>query len=324
MNDREEWICANIGLVHACAKRFTGRGMEYDDLFQAGCMGLVKAADGFDESRGLKFSTYAVPVILGEMRRLFRDGGTVKVSRSLKELALRATREREGYIHREGREPTIGELADLLGVDAEQAAEQKMPADLFFLLNEETLRAVAQCLTELCIFLFQDHEAVKIQIILQPLKDRDGPRQQPLLQQILLIGVNLMTEHFPMFLRQRGERSVHRREIQIKCSSGQAAERADLLDGRHLVVLCRLIMHFPQDEISRLDGTLICLLRHAFPSVMCSILYTSCEEKTNPDDQIFLPFTIFFVSLTISITSRRFFSGISRNRSISSHSSALG
>lgn len=123
MNDREEWICANIGLVHACAKRFTGRGMEYDDLFQAGCMGLVKAADGFDESRGLKFSTYAVPVILGEMRRLFRDGGTVKVSRSLKELALRATREREGYIHREGREPTIGELADLLGVDAEQAAE---------------------------------------------------------------------------------------------------------------------------------------------------------------------------------------------------------
>ena len=123
MNNREEWICANIGLVHACAKRFTGRGMEYDDLFQAGCMGLVKAADGFDESRGLKFSTYAVPVILGEMRRLFRDGGTVKVSRSLKELALRATREREGYIHREGREPTIGELADLLGVDAEQAAE---------------------------------------------------------------------------------------------------------------------------------------------------------------------------------------------------------
>ena len=64
MNDREEWICANIGLVHACAKRFTGRGMEYDDLFQAGCMGLVKAADGFDESRGLKFSTYAVQMCI--------------------------------------------------------------------------------------------------------------------------------------------------------------------------------------------------------------------------------------------------------------------
>ncbi len=123
MSGREEWICSNIGLVHACAKRFTGRGIEYDDLFQAGCMGLVKAADGFDESRGLKFSTYAVPVILGEMRRLFRDGGTVKVSRSLKELALRATREREKYLSREGREPTVGELADLLGVDTEEAAE---------------------------------------------------------------------------------------------------------------------------------------------------------------------------------------------------------
>ena len=123
MSGREDWICSNIGLVHACVKRFVGRGIEYDDLFQAGCMGLVKAADGFDESRGLKFSTYAVPVILGEMRRLFRDGGTVKVSRSLKELALRATREREGFLTREGREPTVGELADLLGVDAEQAAQ---------------------------------------------------------------------------------------------------------------------------------------------------------------------------------------------------------
>ena len=86
-------------------------------------MGLVKAADGFEEERGLRFSTYAVPVILGEMRRLFRDGGTVKVSRSLKELALRASRERETFTNREGREPSIGELADLLGVEPEQAAE---------------------------------------------------------------------------------------------------------------------------------------------------------------------------------------------------------
>ncbi len=123
MSRREDVICQNIGLVHSCARRFTGRGIEYDDLFQAGCMGLVKAADGFDEERGLKFSTYAVPVILGEIRRLFRDGGTVKVSRSLKELAMRATRERESFLTREGREPSVGELADLLGVETEQAAE---------------------------------------------------------------------------------------------------------------------------------------------------------------------------------------------------------
>lgn len=67
--DRDQRICENIGLVHACARRFLGRGVEYDDLFQAGCMGLVKAADGFEEERGLRFSTYAVPVILGEIRR---------------------------------------------------------------------------------------------------------------------------------------------------------------------------------------------------------------------------------------------------------------
>ena len=123
MNNREEVICGNIGLVHSCARRFIGRGIEYDDLFQAGCMGLIKAADGFDEKRGLKFSTYAVPVILGEIRRLFRDGGAVKGSRSLKEMSMRASREREDFISREGREPTVSEMADLLGVGVEQAAE---------------------------------------------------------------------------------------------------------------------------------------------------------------------------------------------------------
>ncbi len=123
MSDREQKICHNIGLVHTCARRFIGRGIEYDDLFQAGSMGLVKAVDGFDESRGLKFSTYAVPVILGEIRRLFRDGGTVKVSRSLKELALRVSRERDAFFLREGREPSVTELAEILGVERELAAE---------------------------------------------------------------------------------------------------------------------------------------------------------------------------------------------------------
>ena len=120
-----------MGLVYALAGRFTGRGMEYEDLVQAGCMGLIKATDGFDESRGLKFSTYAVPVILGEMRRLFRDGGTVKVSRSLKELSLRALREKDAFSVREGREPTVTELAACLGVspeDTAQALGAAMPA----------------------------------------------------------------------------------------------------------------------------------------------------------------------------------------------------
>ncbi|MGN0650152.1 MAG: sigma-70 family RNA polymerase sigma factor, partial [Oscillospiraceae bacterium] len=85
---RDEFIEKNLPLVHALAGRFRGRGIEYDELFAAGSMGLVKAYDNFDESRGLCFSTYAVPVILGEIRRLFRDGGAIRVSRSLKELSL--------------------------------------------------------------------------------------------------------------------------------------------------------------------------------------------------------------------------------------------
>ena len=108
---RDTFICENMGLVHACAKRFTGKGMEYDDLFQAGCVGLIKAADGFQPERGLQFSTYAVPLILGEMRHLFREGGAVKVSRALHSLSYRVSRVREQMGATLGREPTVEELA---------------------------------------------------------------------------------------------------------------------------------------------------------------------------------------------------------------------
>ena len=121
--DRDILITENMGLVHTCAHRFTGKGIEYEDLFQAGCMGLVKAFDAFDRERGVRFSTYAVPVILGEIRRLFRDGGTVKVSRTLKELSIRTAREREKFVLKEGREPTIKELAERLGVSEEDVTE---------------------------------------------------------------------------------------------------------------------------------------------------------------------------------------------------------
>ena len=113
----------NMGLVHACAHRYKGRGIEYEDLFQAGCVGLIKAADAFDKERGVRFSTYAVPVILGEMRRLFRDGGSVKVSRTIKELSLKISRMREVFSYREGREPTVSEISQQLGVSPEAVAE---------------------------------------------------------------------------------------------------------------------------------------------------------------------------------------------------------
>ena len=120
---RQDLIENNIGLVHSCAGRLKGRGIEYDDLFQAGCMGLVKAADAFDHDRGVRFSTYAVPVILGEIRRLFRDGGTVKVSRSLKELSIKIGRMRERFTIDAGREPQLSEIANTLEVSEEMVVE---------------------------------------------------------------------------------------------------------------------------------------------------------------------------------------------------------
>lgn len=120
---RDEMIEKNMGLVHSCAHRFQGKGIEYEDLFQAGCMGLIKAVDAFDWDRGVRFSTYAVPVILGEMRRLFRDGGTVKVSRTLKELSMRVMREREAFYFQCNREPTVHELAQRMGENVEDIVE---------------------------------------------------------------------------------------------------------------------------------------------------------------------------------------------------------
>ncbi|MBR2175973.1 MAG: sigma-70 family RNA polymerase sigma factor [Clostridia bacterium] len=123
MPEREITVSENLGLVHACAGRFRGRGIEYDDLYQAGCVGLIKAADNFNPDLGYKFSTYAVPVIIGEIKRMFRDGGAVKVSRSLKELGMKVARETELFVKAEGRDPTISELSKKLGFPPEQISE---------------------------------------------------------------------------------------------------------------------------------------------------------------------------------------------------------
>lgn len=114
---RNELISENLGLVHSCANKFRNRGIEYDDLYSAGCLGLVKAADGFDETLGFRFSTYAVPAILGEIKRLFRDGGAVKVSRSLKEKSREAVKLRDELSVSLGREPTVSELSERLGIN---------------------------------------------------------------------------------------------------------------------------------------------------------------------------------------------------------------
>ena len=123
IDDRDKKITENIGLVHSIANRFRNRGADYDDLFQAGCVGLIKAVDNFDESKGFAFSTYAVPVIMGEIKRIFRDGGAIKISRSLKEKSIKVQAIRDKFLSKNLREPTVSELASLSGYDVEELSE---------------------------------------------------------------------------------------------------------------------------------------------------------------------------------------------------------
>lgn len=117
MNNTE--IEQNLGLVHSVAKRFIGRGAEYEDLVQIGSVGLVKAARNFDESTGYKFSTYAVPMIMGEIKRYLRDDGAVKISRSIKENAGKLGYAKEKLKKKLGRSPTISEIANETGISQE-------------------------------------------------------------------------------------------------------------------------------------------------------------------------------------------------------------
>ncbi|MFK7696504.1 RNA polymerase sporulation sigma factor SigF [Paenibacillus sp. HJGM_3] len=117
---RETLVNCNIRLVWSVVQRFLNRGYEPEDLFQIGCIGLLKSVDKFDLSYDVKFSTYAVPMIIGEIQRFLRDDGTVKVSRSLKELANKVRKKKDELSKKMGRLPTIGEVAEELGITAEE------------------------------------------------------------------------------------------------------------------------------------------------------------------------------------------------------------
>ncbi len=119
---KETLVLENRGLVWSVVKRFQNRGLDSEDLFQIGCIGLLKCIDKFDLSYGVKFSTYAVPMISGEIKRFLRDDGMIKVSRTLKELAYRAYQCQEKLQEKWGREPTITEIADEIGVECEELA----------------------------------------------------------------------------------------------------------------------------------------------------------------------------------------------------------
>lgn len=116
MDAREELIRGNLRLVLSVIQRFTNRGESADDLFQVGCIGLIKAIDNFDITQQVKFSTYAVPMIMGELRRYLRDNAPVRVSRSMRDMAYKAMQAKEKLITEKGREPKIEEIANELGV----------------------------------------------------------------------------------------------------------------------------------------------------------------------------------------------------------------
>ena len=117
---REEFIQGNLRLVLSVIKRFNNRGENIDDLFQVGCIGLIKAIDNFDLSHNVRFSTYAVPMIIGEIRRYLRDNNSIRVSRSLRDIAYKALQIRDQLINKNSKEPTVTEIADELNIPREE------------------------------------------------------------------------------------------------------------------------------------------------------------------------------------------------------------
>jgi len=119
LNAREEFIRGNLRLVLSVIQRFSNRGENVDDLFQVGCIGLIKALDNFDVTQNVRFSTYAVPMIIGEIRRYLRDNNAIRVSRSMRDTAYKALRARDRLAEKLGREPNVTELAQELQLPRE-------------------------------------------------------------------------------------------------------------------------------------------------------------------------------------------------------------
>lgn len=132
----EELISSNMGLVRSCALRFLGRGTDYEDLVQLGSIGLLRAARSFRPELGCMFSTYAVPLIIGEIKRFLRDDGIVKVSRKVKSTGMHVMKQREAFLRENGREPTLSEIADRLALSPEEVAESVAATGPVASLNE--------------------------------------------------------------------------------------------------------------------------------------------------------------------------------------------
>lgn len=180
---RDQLVLENMGLVWSIVRRFQGRGHEMEDLFQIGSIGLMKAIDKFDLSYDVRFSTYAVPMIMGEIKRFLRDDGMIKVSRSLKEMGMKARTVSEALTYTLGREPTVEEIAREIGASKEEvAASMEAGAEV------ESLYKTVQkqdenglCLMDKIEDENQDQERLLNHMVLEELIQQLGEKEQEII-----------------------------------------------------------------------------------------------------------------------------------------------
>lgn len=191
---REEFVIANLRLVLSVVQRFTGKREKADDMFQVGCVGLMKAIDNFNTELGVKFSTYAVPMIIGEIRRYLRDNNSIRVSRSLRDIAYRSLQAREKLTKELKREPTIEEIANEIGMPSKSVAFSLDAISDTISLNQpvykdgkDTVRIMDQISDKK-----NDDEDLMEQIALKDAIVKLGPREKEILNLRYFIGKTQM------------------------------------------------------------------------------------------------------------------------------------
>ncbi len=180
---RDQLVLDNMGLIWSIVRRFQGRGSEMEDLFQIGSIGLLKAIDKFDLSYEVRFSTYAVPMITGEIKRFLRDDGMIKVSRSLKEMGIKARAAREALTYSLGREPTVEEIAQKIGASKEEvAASMEAGAEVESLYKSvQKQDESGLCLMDKIEDQNQDHEKLLNHMVLEELIEQLGDKEKEII-----------------------------------------------------------------------------------------------------------------------------------------------
>ena len=180
---RDQLVLDNMGLIWSIVRRFQGRGSEMEDLFQIGSIGLLKAIDKFDLSYEVRFSTYAVPMITGEIKRFLRDDGMNKVSRSLKEMGIKARAAREALTYSLGREPTVEEIAQKIGASKEEvAASMEAGAEVESLYKSvQKQDESGLCLMDKIEDQNQDHEKLLNHMVLEELIEQLGDKEKEII-----------------------------------------------------------------------------------------------------------------------------------------------